>query len=162
MSCNDCADAYKQWLCAVTIPRCADFSSNSVFLQVRNAGQQFINGSSLSPTDPRRRDPAQNKSRNSMIDDQIRPGPYKEILPCQDICYSLVKRCPAALGFSCPQGARLSSAYGQRGSSSEITCSYPGAAYDLNAGRARREPLGWLLLAMGSFWFSFWALRVDA
>lgn len=97
-----------------------------------------------------------------MIDDQIRPGPYKEILPCQDICYSLVKRCPAALGFSCPQGARLSSAYGQRGSSSEITCSYPGAAYDLNAGRARCEPLGWLLLAMGSFWFSFWALRVDA
>ncbi|GAQ09055.1 magnesium transporter ALR1 [Aspergillus lentulus] len=161
VSCNDCADAYKQWLCAVTIPRCADFSSNGVFLQVRNAGQQFINGSSLSPTDPRRRDPAQNKSRNSMIDDQIRPGPYKEILPCQDICYSLVKRCPAALGFSCPQGTRLNSAYGQRGSSSEITCSYPGAAYDLNAGRSLREPLGWLLLATGSFWFSFWALRVD-
>ncbi|GIK00537.1 stretch-activated cation channel mid1 [Aspergillus viridinutans] len=162
VGCNDCADAYKQWLCAVTIPRCADFSSNGLFLQVRNAGQQFINGSTLSPTDPRHRDPAQNKSRNPMIDDQIRPGPYKELLPCQDICYSLVKRCPAALKFSCPQGKRLNSAYGQRGSSSEITCSYPGAAYDLNAGRTLREPLGWLLLATGSFWLSFWALRVDA
>ncbi|RHZ61077.1 MID1 family protein [Aspergillus thermomutatus] len=162
VGCNDCADAYKQWLCAVTIPRCADFSSNGSFLRVRNAGQPFINGSSLSPSDPRRRDPAQNKSRNSMIDDQIRPGPYKEILPCQDICYSLVKRCPAALGFSCPQGKWLNSAYGQRVSSSEITCSYPGAAYDLNAGRAIREPLGWLLLATVSFWLSFWALSVDA
>ncbi|KAF7183451.1 hypothetical protein CNMCM7691_003650 [Aspergillus felis] len=162
VGCNDCADAYKQWLCAVTIPRCADFSNNGLFLQVRNAGQQFINGSSLSPTDPRRRDPAQNKSRNSMIDEQIRPGPYKEILPCQDICYSLVKRCPAALKFSCPQDKWLNSAYGQRGSSSEITCSYPGAAYDLNAGWTLREPLGWLLLATGSFWLSFWALRLDA
>ncbi|EAW12490.1 MID1 family protein [Aspergillus clavatus NRRL 1] len=156
VGCNDCADAYKQWLCAVTIPRCADFSSTEGFLRVRNAAQPFINGSSLDPDDSRRGDPAQNASRNPMIDSDVRPGPYKEILPCRDICYNLVKRCPSALGFSCPQNGWLDSAYGQRISNSDITCSYPGAAYDLNAGWTLHEPLGVALLALGSFWVSFW------
>ena len=46
-NCDDCARAYKQWLCAVTIPRCDDFSSTAPWLMPRNTAQNFTNGSSM-------------------------------------------------------------------------------------------------------------------
>ncbi|EKV05161.1 Calcium channel subunit Mid1 [Penicillium digitatum] len=150
VDCDDCAKAYKQWLCGVTIPRCADFSNNAGYLAVRNAGQSFINGSSLPNDSPYRQSVASNTSRNSIIDEQIMPGPYKEILPCQDICHTLVKDCPSALGFGCPQGAWMNSSYGYRNSDGIITCSYLGAVYYLSLGM-RLGPWGWVfsLVVMG-------------
>jgi calcium channel MID1 len=142
-TCDDCARAYKQWLCAVTIPRCADFSDPSSFLMPRNVGQKFINGSSIS-SDPSLSAPqaqtlldavATNSSRNPVIDSSIRPGPYKEVLPCEDLCYDLVQSCPAALGFACPlAGKGLEESYGKRVNQSEgvISCSYLGAAFYLS------------------------------
>ena len=54
-----------------------------------------------------------NSSRNPMIDYDIQPGPYKEMLPCKDICYDLVRSCPAALQFACPlEGHGLNYSYG--------------------------------------------------
>ena len=54
-----------------------------------------------------------NTSRNPMIDSVIKPGPYKEMLPCEDICYDLVRSCPAALQFACPlEGHGLNYSYG--------------------------------------------------
>ena len=48
-----------------------------------------------------------------MIDNDIKPGPYKEVLPCKDLCYELVRSCPAALGFACPiEGHGLNFSYG--------------------------------------------------
>lgn len=47
-----------------------------------------------------------------MIDQIIKPGPWKEVLPCKDLCYNLVQSCPAALGFACPAGRWLESSYG--------------------------------------------------
>ncbi|OJJ48795.1 hypothetical protein ASPZODRAFT_13535 [Penicilliopsis zonata CBS 506.65] len=140
VTCDDCAAAYKEWLCAVSIPRCYDFSSNLTYLQVRNAGQPFLNGSSIPADSPLRLNPATNGSRNPLIDTEIRPGPYKEILPCKDICYDLVRKCPSALGFGCPTGKWLNSSYGWRDPDGDITCSYLGAAYYLSA--------GWRLLAL--------------
>ncbi|KIW97326.1 uncharacterized protein Z519_02718 [Cladophialophora bantiana CBS 173.52] len=141
-NCDDCARAYKQWLCAVTIPRCADFSNPASFLQPRNLAQPFINGSSIS-SDPLQFNVNQallnavatNSSRNPLIDTSIRPGPYKEVLPCEDLCYDLVQSCPASLGFSCPlRGKGLEESYGKRVNESEgvISCSYLGAAYYLS------------------------------
>jgi calcium channel MID1 len=143
VTCEDCANAYKQWLCSVTIPRCADYSATASYLAVRNAGQDFINGSSLPSDSPYRKSVASNSSRNSIIDDQIKPGPYKEILPCQDICHTLVKDCPSALGFSCPEGKWLNASYGYRNSHGDITCSYLGAAYYLSIGSR---------LGVGAWW----------
>lgn len=150
VSCQDCADAYKQWLCGVTIPRCADYSSNADYLAVRNAGQAFINGSSLPDDSPYRQSVASNTSRNAIIDKQIMPGPYKEILPCQDICHTLVQSCPSALGFGCPEGAWMNSSYGYRNSDGIITCSYLGAVYYLSVG-VRLGAWSWMfsLLVMG-------------
>ncbi|RMZ83570.1 hypothetical protein DV738_g1129, partial [Chaetothyriales sp. CBS 135597] len=142
-NCDDCARAYKQWLCAVTIPRCEDFNNTSSYLKPRNLGQDFINGSSVSIFPQYAEggsqhvllsDVATNSSRNSIIDTEIRPGPYKEVLPCKDLCWDLVQSCPAALGFSCPLAhAGLEESYGSRSNDSGvISCSYLGAAYYLS------------------------------
>lgn len=79
-------------------------------------------------------------SRNPRIDDVIQPGPYKEILPCDDLCYNIVRSCPAAIGFACPRPGRFgfNSSYGmmpdgtpeQKG---QLTCNYPGVDIHLMA-----------------------------
>lgn len=151
VNCSSCEHAYKQWLCAVTIPRCADFSSNASYLQPRNAAQNFLNGSSINPASPLLKLPASNHSRNPIIDSKIRPGPYKEILTCRDVCHSLVKNCPSALGFACPQGSQLHWSYGVRDGNGLITCNYLGAAYYLSAAVRPRIGMGFLYV-LGVFW----------
>lgn len=157
VGCSDCADAYKQWLCSVSIPRCADFSSNDTYLMVRNAGQDFINGSSLPENNIYRQSAVTNVSRNTLIDTKIKPGPYKEILPCLDVCHSLVKSCPMSLGFGCPTGQWLNASYGYRDPNGDITCSYLGAAYYLNIG-ARMGIWGsiYMLFGMWGVWWALW------
>lgn len=142
-NCDHCARAYKQWLCAVTIPRCEDWGNTAPYLAQRNMAQNFPNGST--PSWMASPDSAQqvllnavrsNSSRNSqIIDDVIQPGPYKEVLPCIDLCYDLVQSCPAALGFGCPQGKYQNMSYGVRDPDPGIlSCSYLGAAYYLSSG----------------------------
>ena len=139
-NCDDCARAYKAWLCAVTIPRCADYSSTLSWLQPRNLGQPFVNGSSISAPQfhvdqTLLNAVASNSSRNPNIDALIAPGPYKEVLPCVDLCYDLMQSCPASLGFACPlSGAGLEQSYGTRvNQSAEVpSCNYLGAAYYLS------------------------------
>lgn len=105
-NCDDCAEAYKRWLCAVTIPRCEDYSNPAPYLQPRALNQTFTNATlaSQNPIDPviARSRRAYANSRNPMIDEDIKPGPYKELLPCTHLCYNLVQSCPASLQFACP------------------------------------------------------------
>lgn len=164
--CEDCADAYKEWLCAVTIPRCEDYSAGYPWLQPRNVAQRYSNGTYLSdeilnatyypmmgaPTldgspawsQTMNSTFATNRSRNhEIIDLDIMPGPYKEVLPCEDLCYSLVQKCPAAMGFGCPaKGRGLERSYGSRDDPDpdQVKCSYLGAVYYHNdAGMVERN-----------------------
>ncbi|WPH04053.1 Hypothetical protein R9X50_00693700 [Acrodontium crateriforme] len=155
-TCTDCASAYKTWLCAVSIPRCQDFSNPDPSLQPRNVGQAFLNNTYL-PSDyltmnyvPMLKAPtlegsprdtqtfntslATNSSRNpTIIDDMIQPGPYKEVLPCEDLCWGLMQSCPASLGFACPhRGRGLEATYGRRSPDGSLTCSFLGAVYNTN------------------------------
>lgn len=120
-TCDDCAREYKNWLCAVKIPRCEDFSSDKAYLQPRALGYNFINGSSLPQDNPYANQTfkdriSTNSSRNPLIDDQIKPGPYKELMPCNELCYALVRSCPAKLGFGCPtEGRMMAMSYGVSG-----------------------------------------------
>jgi calcium channel MID1 len=152
-TCDDCARAYKQWLCAVTIPRCEDLNNTSNYLKLRNLGQNFVNGTSVSTLPEFGVDGSQhallstvatNSSRNPIIDTDVRPGPYKEVLPCEDLCYDLVQSCPAALGFTCPLKNRgLEDSYGVRSNDSGIiSCSYLGAAYYLSGGEKTLRSFG--------------------
>ncbi|KAH7251641.1 stretch-activated Ca2+-permeable channel component-domain-containing protein [Fusarium tricinctum] len=131
-TCDQCREAYKRWLCTVSIPRCEDVMGGGRHSVVRNAFQAFPNGTTL-PDDFRKglRSSANNSSRNAWIDKTVEPGPYKELLPCEDICYDVVQSCPAAIGFTCPQPGfpSFGVSYGQRDpETSGITCNYPGEA----------------------------------
>ncbi|OKL62384.1 hypothetical protein UA08_02635 [Talaromyces atroroseus] len=156
VGCSDCASAYKQWLCAVSIPRCYDWSSNYSYLMPRDAGQPFLNGTRLPADDPLVLSPVTNQSRNPMIDSKINPGPYKEILPCYDLCSELVRTCPSALSFKCPTGKWLNDSYGHRAANGDITCSYLGAAYYLNDAFRLLSPGIDLALIISGLWMVFW------
>jgi hypothetical protein len=113
VNCTVCASAYKNWLCAVTIPQCDDFSSTTKDpnFMMRNTGQAFPNGTHISNI-TLRDDPMRNRSRNpNLIDKQIQPGPYNEYLPHLNTCHELVRSCPMALGFQCPKGELLQYSY---------------------------------------------------
>jgi len=142
-NCDDCDEAYREWLCAVTIPRCEDYSNPASYLQPRAMNQSFTNATLAAQT---ANDPGINisrvafaNSRNPMIDTDIQPGPYKEVLPCSDLCYSLVQSCPASLQFVCPlKHHGLNYTYGtQNGSSSDvITCNSPRAGISIGGASA--------------------------
>jgi calcium channel MID1 len=73
------------------------------------------------------------KSRNPMIDEIIQPGPYKELLPCEDLCFDIVRSCPAKLQFSCPSGRTRELSYGKRDpEDKELWCNFPGAVKKLS------------------------------
>lgn len=80
-NCTTCLTAYKNWLCAVTIPRCADVNDPSPYLFDRPV----------------------NSSRLDIIDQTVQPGAYKELMPCSDLCWGIEQNCPSTLGFNCPE-----------------------------------------------------------
>ncbi|KAH6626391.1 stretch-activated Ca2+-permeable channel component-domain-containing protein [Chaetomium sp. MPI-SDFR-AT-0129] len=138
-NCTDCATAYKDWLCSVTIPRCEDFSNTASYLQERAIDQPFPNGDKL---DPKIRavlpnTPTYLTSRNPQIDEIIKPGPYKELLPCDDLCYKLVQSCPASMQFGCPVPGQVGfqGNYVKHDPSAGLTCNFPGSAHFPSAGR---------------------------
>lgn len=157
-NCDDCAAAYKDWLCSVSIPRCTDFSSNLPWLQERNMLQAFPNGTGLEATVVRStaRNVGQKASRNPAIDQTVAPGPYKEIMPCDDVCYSVVRSCPATIQFTCPQPGDMGfeSSYGVRPDAQQqmggnLTCNFPGAMFLQSAAAAVRGHVAMVLVVLG-------------
>lgn len=163
--CQNCSDAYKTWLCAVSMPRCDDFgwvntSSLGVVEGVgfpRNLAQPFPNGTSV--TDAGLTTDLTQAGLNSswldriysnqsrfpdLIDQEIQPGPYLELLPCEDLCYSLIRNCPAAMGFACPIEPGLSRGYAKVGK-----CNSPGNVFIPGAASGMAPHLGSLLGLLG-------------
>jgi Stretch-activated Ca2+-permeable channel component len=156
--CQDCEVAYKRWLCAVTIPRCEDYSSSNNALFERNIGQSFANGTALAFNYQYRLSGPGSKytngSRNLAIDSEIQPGPYKELLPCEDLCFSLVQSCPAVLQFSCPSQREAPWSYGRWENSENFTCNPLDPSLLLNAGGTISSPamMRTALLYLVGFW----------
>jgi len=156
-NCSTCRDAYKQWLCAVTIPRCADYSSTERYLQPRAVDLSFINGTSpttefgdLTFSNANKSTWYSGKSRVPGIDTLVQPGPYKEVLPCIGLCYGIVQNCPALLGFGCPltgKGQNYSYGYVTNGS---LTCNIPGAIWGINSAPVQgpRFTVVWVVLLL--------------
>lgn len=102
-----------------------------------NADQQVLGGTF-----------AANQSRNGQIDELVRPGPYKELLPCEDLCFDLVRSCPSALGFGCPlPGRGLEVGYGKRDGGEGVRCSFAGAVYQV-AGVGRVGLDRWVIVTI--------------
>jgi hypothetical protein len=158
VNCTTCAAAYKEWLCAVTIPRCTDYFLPDAFLQARNVLSDFPDGRKLPPPQNQteidnRQSAFGNQSRNTWIDENVKPGPYKEILPCAGMCHRLVQNCPPALQFVCPlPGKGLERSYGPEGDT--VQCNTIGAVYGQSVGSL-------IALPMMGYW-STWSLLVSA
>lgn len=118
-------------------------------------GQPFPNGTFLPEADLlfANQSMALNGSRNLQIDQLVVPGPYKEVLPCDDLCYTLVQSCPASMGFNCPQPGDIgfNASYGLKplgngqnnnGRITNITCNKPGAVYFSRAAGLALPSLG--------------------
>jgi calcium channel MID1 len=137
-----------------------DYTTTKPWLQERNVAQPFPNKTMLADSFVASVQNILywNSSRNPKIDTEIQPGPYKEILPCEDLCYDLVQSCPAVMGFACPRPGRIgfASSYGRRPNGSDeqdgqITCNYPGAAYHYNAA-GMVGPCVWVVLVGVALW----------
>lgn len=139
-NCENCREDYKTWLCSVLIPRCEDWTADDTWLQARNINANFPDGTvpfannmSAEFNATMRDRFGYSKSRNPMIDEQIKPGPYKEMLPCEDLCFDIVRSCPAQLEFACPNNPARALQYGKRDPNGNVlTCSFPGAVVKLN------------------------------
>lgn len=139
-TCTDCENDYKSWLCTVLIPRCEDWSATDTWLQPRRINEPLSDGSLTyngnvtgAFNDTRRDRVAYNQSRNPFIDELISPGPYKELKPCEDLCFDIVRSCPPQLGFGCPNAPGRDMDYGTRDvKGNQLTCSFPGAVVKLN------------------------------
>ncbi|KAL5628653.1 hypothetical protein BROUX41_002044 [Berkeleyomyces rouxiae] len=148
-NCDDCRKAYKQWLCSVVIPRCEDYDSSNPDSHVRNAEMAFPNGTRLSEEiiddlSQQPLAPAFLSARNVEINEVIDPGPYREILPCDDLCYDIVQSCPSALEFGCPLrgSTQYSSSYAMKNNSKALACNFPGALHQASHAAGRSGPLG--------------------
>ncbi|CAO3702780.1 unnamed protein product [Rhizopus stolonifer] len=100
-NCTDCYRDYKTWLCAVTIPRCADTSD-------------FVQDYTIptAPAAPALREVPINGSRNPWVDSTLSPVESTELLPCIDLCYHVVQSCPPYMQFYCPVSDLASIQYG--------------------------------------------------
>lgn len=153
-NCSTCRTAYKDWLCSVTIPRCEDFSDTASWLQPRAINTTFPDGSGLDPALLSQYSYFSDQlsyqtSRSAVIDEVVKPGPYKEVLPCEELCYDLVQSCPAAMGFTCPRAwnTGFNTSYGTMAGSGNgsVTCNYPGSFHFYSG--AAGLTTSWLLTA---------------
>lgn len=122
-TCDDCASAYKDWLCSVTIPRCTTF--NHTGHKYRPVGE----------------------SRNDFINNEIVPQEaYFEVLPCVNVCQAIVRNCPSDFGFQCPTtNESISLSYYWDEGSDYASCNYVGSSVSLTSG-AMRVALNWVFL----------------
>ena len=101
-TCADCQDAYRRWLCAVSLPRCGEFPQNQ---QQQQQQQQQPLQPALSPQ------PSGTASRIAALGNSTG---YTALLPCIETCNAADRACPIFLGFRCPEGKTTSaqSSYG--------------------------------------------------
>ncbi|RKP27203.1 stretch-activated Ca2+-permeable channel component-domain-containing protein [Syncephalis pseudoplumigaleata] len=80
-NCDACRAAYRDWLCAVTVPRCT------------------VDGQP-GPDEPNlvARPPGHTRALKDT-------GSWTEVLPCVGLCYMVVQSCPAYFQFNCPSDA---------------------------------------------------------
>jgi calcium channel MID1 len=109
VTCADCQNAYRTWLCTISFTRCSEPSPGSPIsssipaasatglsasVQPGNAGQQ-IPISALVPQ------PTSAVPRNSNLPNMTTS--YLSLLPCLEVCRAVDRACPSFLGFKCPK-----------------------------------------------------------
>ncbi|GAA6064277.1 hypothetical protein JCM10212_000979 [Sporobolomyces blumeae] len=127
-TCSDCRAAYRDWLCATTIPRCTDapegtrivsnvtwfdpetdlatwtlpdsYSTHLVRSYPPASRTPAFAPSNLSTTFPTLFNSSYPASERNRASQS--PFPYAEVPPCMDLCHLVDARCPHFLGWGCP------------------------------------------------------------
>ncbi|GAA6053772.1 hypothetical protein JCM3770_005109 [Rhodotorula araucariae] len=129
-TCEDCFAAYRDWLCATTLPRCTDAPSNATLNDTSAAVAHTDELASWFlpeefETALVRSDPAASRTPlfgpanlsttfpllfnasypPSAANTRAQsPFPYAEVPPCLDVCNLVEARCPPFLAWTCPRG----------------------------------------------------------
>ncbi|KAK9321641.1 stretch-activated Ca2+-permeable channel component-domain-containing protein [Lipomyces orientalis] len=90
-TCDQCRASYKRWLCLSLIPRC--YESSSISAGLDDSGLSAVSGLAY-------RTPG--TSRNSFLNDELKPDDYMELMPCSYTCHKVMQDCPCDLQFTCP------------------------------------------------------------
>ncbi|KAK0187108.1 stretch-activated Ca2+-permeable channel component-domain-containing protein [Armillaria mellea] len=103
VSCNNCQQEYRRWLCTISFPRCGEANSNNGTIVASNGAQKVFSALLSQPTTV--------APRNSNF------PPFNEtytaLLPCLERCNAADRACPSFLGFRCPTAQfNASSSYG--------------------------------------------------
>ena len=88
VTCADCAAAYRNWLCAISLPRCAEYTTTTSSLTAAATITPAL--SVLNASSPR------NQSLPAFTDS------YTVVQPCIEVCNAADRACPPFLGFRCP------------------------------------------------------------
>ncbi|KAI0739466.1 stretch-activated Ca2+-permeable channel component-domain-containing protein [Daedaleopsis nitida] len=94
VTCADCQQAYRTWLCAVSFPRCGEVPPNAVSGSSGSGGQAQIPLPALSSVQ------AGASMRNPAL--PAFGTSYQALLPCLETCNAADRACPTFLGFKCP------------------------------------------------------------
>ncbi|KAK9382259.1 stretch-activated Ca2+-permeable channel component-domain-containing protein [Kockiozyma suomiensis] len=109
-TCADCRSAYKRWLCLTLIPRCYPDTTTDLPVSTRGSYEGGWEDKTVNGTVER--EPGY--SRNEMINLELKPGSYLELLPCSYTCHKVMQNCPSDLTFLCPTpGKGLYDVYGR-------------------------------------------------
>ena len=93
VTCADCAAAYRNWLCAVSLPRCAEYPAASSSTSASVASSTATLEPALSVMNA---SSARNQSLPPFADT------YTVVQPCIEVCNAADRACPPLLGFRCP------------------------------------------------------------
>ncbi|OJA21143.1 hypothetical protein AZE42_04360 [Rhizopogon vesiculosus] len=85
-TCESCQEAYRNWLCSVSFPRCAEPPSSS--------------SSPSSPTPALTAPQSGLNARNPNLPNVSYS--YQTVLPCLEVCNAADRACPNFLGIKCP------------------------------------------------------------
>lgn len=89
-SCLDCYTAYRNWLCHILIPQCAD-PNLPPFMNTTGAKAPTAAFTIPRPTDQPRNAAVMNYTMD-----------YTEMMPCLGLCTLVERKCPTTVGWNCP------------------------------------------------------------
>ncbi|KAF8175761.1 stretch-activated Ca2+-permeable channel component-domain-containing protein [Pholiota molesta] len=100
VGCADCQAAYRAWLCAVSLPRCAEAPAAAA----SSSGVAASQSNAQAPLQPAlSAQPASSTPRNQFM--PAFDGAYSVLLPCLEQCHATDRACPPFVGFQCPTAA---------------------------------------------------------
>lgn len=127
-TCEDCFEAYENWLCGVTMPRCTDVpqelqsQAQDNFTTHARANDQVVFSDEPIPESVQpllvRDHPALSRTPqwapSNLSQDLTTPFPYAEVLPCDGVCHLVAASCPSLISWACPvQDQTLAASYGK-------------------------------------------------